>query len=127
MNSFLKYNILSILWAILILVLCLMPGRDLPSVTIFEFDKIVHFGIYVVLAFAMYYGWEKQNSFLFLHRNTLIKILIITSIYGFAVEVMQELFTTDRQFDIFDALANSIGAVAGCLFFSRYIKPKLSQ
>ncbi len=126
MNSFIKYNILSILWAIVILILCLMPGKDLPHVSILNFDKLVHFSVYLLLASMMYYGWKKQNSFSSLHQNTLIKILLITSTYGFAVEIMQELFTTDRHFDIFDALANSMGAVAGS-FFAVYIKPKLSK
>jgi len=120
--SFLKYNWPSILWAAFILVLCLIPGRDLPSVTIFEFDKIVHFTFYVILACLMFYGWRKQISFLSLRQNALIKILIITSVYGFAVEVMQELLTADRHFDIFDALANSSGAVAGSLISVKLFK-----
>ena len=120
--SFLKYNWPSILWAAFILVLCLIPGRDLPSVTIFEFDKIVHFTFYVILAWLMFYGWRKQISFLSLRQNALIKILIITSVYGFAVEVMKELLTADRHFDIFDALANSSGAVAGSLISVKLFK-----
>lgn len=91
-----------------------MPGKDLPSVSILEFDKIIHFLIYVILAFLMYYGWKKQYSFETLHRNTIFKILVITFLYGFAVEVIQELFTADRHFDIYDAAANAGGAVAGC-------------
>jgi VanZ family protein len=103
-----------------------MPGKDLPSVSIFEFDKIVHFTLYLLLALMMYYGWKKQDSFISLHHNTLMKILIITSTYGFAVEIMQELFTTDRHFDIFDALANSIGGTVGSLL-GVYLKPKTSH
>jgi len=120
MYSFFKYNSLSILWASLILIACLMPGKDLPSVTIFEFDKIVHFVLYLALALMMYYGWRKQNSFSALHRNTALKILLITFSYGFAVEIMQELFTADRHFDIFDALANASGAVAGSLLGTKF-------
>ena len=126
MNSFLRYNILSILWAIFILVLCLMPGRHLPRIPIYEFDKIVHFTFYFVLALMMYYGWKKQDLFLSLHHSMITKIIIITSSYGFIIEIMQELFTADRHFDIFDALANSIGAVAGS-FLAIYIKPKLTN
>ena len=125
MSSFIKYNSLSILWAAAILILCLLPGKDLPSLTLFEFDKIGHFIIYLLLVIMMYYGWKKQNSFLVLHHNTLIKILLITSSYGFLVELLQELFTADRHFDIFDALANSTGAVGGSLL-CMYLKPKLS-
>ncbi len=124
MSSFLKYNVASLLWALLILALCLMPGKDLPSITILEFDKLVHFLIYLLLALLMYYGWKKQDSFLSLHHHTVMKILAITFIYGFAVEVIQELFTADRHFDIFDALANSTGAAAGC-YLTSFLKNKL--
>ncbi len=120
--SFLKYNTPSILWAVFILVLCLMPGRELPSLTIWEFDKIGHFGVYLILSMLMVYGWRKQKSFSFLHTKALLKILLITSVYGFAVEVMQELFTTDRHFDMLDALANSTGAVVGSFFSAIFIK-----
>ena len=125
MNSFLKYNIFSIAWAILILILCLMPGKDLPTVNILNFDKLAHFGVYVILSLSMYYGWKKQVSFLSLHSNTIIKILLITSTYGFIVEILQELLTTDRHFDIFDALANAAGGMAGSLM-GTFVKKKLS-
>ena len=92
-----------------------MPGKDLPSVSIWEADKLVHFIVYVLLAVLMYYGWHKQPQILWLKKNTVLKILVITSAYGFAVEVMQEIFTADRHFDLFDALANAIGAIAGSL------------
>jgi VanZ family protein len=90
-----------------------MPGRELPSLTIWEFDKIAHFGVYVILSALMFYGWQKQVSFPFLHKQMFLKILLITSVYGFAVEVMQELFTADRHFDLLDALANAVGAIVG--------------
>jgi VanZ family protein len=111
-------------WAAFILFLCLIPGKDLPSVSIFEADKIGHFGVYLVLSMLMFYGWKRQAAFPSLHQNVFIKILIITSVYGFAVEIMQELFTADRHFDILDAIANSGGAVAGSLI-SMYLRHKL--
>lgn len=110
------------LWAVFILVLCLMPGRDLPSVHLFEADKIGHFSVYVILAALLFYGWKKQSQFPSLHQNVLLKILILTSVYGFAVEVMQELFTADRHFDLFDALANSTGAIVGSLLSAKILR-----
>lgn len=74
----------------------------------------------------MFYGWHKQTSFSWLHQKSFLKIVLITSVYGFAVEVMQEALTTDRQFDIFDALANSSGAVAGSLI-SVYLRAKIAS
>ena len=125
MNSFLKYNALPFFWAFLILVLCLLPGKDLPGFTIFEFDKFLHFGIYLILALLMYYGWKKQISFSSLHHYTVLKILVITFSYGFLVEILQEQLTADRHFDVMDALANSAGAVAGS-FLSPFVKRKLT-
>lgn len=115
MNSFLKYNWPSILWAAFILALCLMPGRDLPSVTLWQADKIVHFFVYVVLAVLLYIGWKKQSAFAWFHQNAFSKILLFTFCYGFAVEIMQELLTADRHFDWYDALANALGGVGGVL------------
>ena len=115
MNSFLKYNSISLLWAALILLACLMPGRDLPDVSIRISDKAIHFIIYLFLSVFTYYGWMKQNAYTSLHRHTISKIVVITSAYGFIVEIMQHLFTADRHFDLMDALANSTGAVAGCV------------
>lgn len=122
MSNFLKYNWPSILWAAFILTLCLLPGRDLPSVTIWEFDKVIHFTFYVILAGLMFWGWRKQDSFSALHTNTFLKILVITFTYGFAVEILQEVLTTDRHFDWLDALANSTGAIAACLISVKLLR-----
>ncbi len=113
LTNFLKYNWPSIFWAAFILGICLMPGRDLPSVSIWEFDKIVHFGVYFLLAVLLYWGWEKQQIVRFLHQQVALKIVLICVAYGFAVEVLQEWLTTDRHFDLFDALANGLGGLVG--------------
>ena len=116
MHLFLKYNWPSLFWAAFILGICLMPGKDLPSVSIFEFDKFVHFACYFILATLLYYGWSKQTLVKYLRSHLLFKLLVLTCSYGFIIEIMQETLTADRHFDIYDALANSAGAVAGSFF-----------
>ncbi len=110
------------MWAAFILWLCLMPGKDLPSVSIWEADKLGHFGVYTVLSCLMVYGWVTQATYSWFHRNTFLKILLITSCYGFAVEIMQDLLTADRHFDLLDALANAAGAIIGCLISVKVFK-----
>lgn len=122
MKSFLKYNTLSIVWTLCILIGCLLPGRDLPEVTFKISDKAIHFVIYFLLSVFTYYGWMKQNTYQSLHRNTILKIVLLTSSYGFIVEILQHILTTDRHFDLYDALANSTGAIAGCIA-CLFIKP----
>lgn len=122
MNSYIKYNWPSILWAAFILLLCLMPGKDLPSVSIWEFDKIGHFCVYALLAALMTWGWNKQQQYVWLHKNVLLKIMLIAASYGFAVEILQEMFTADRHFDILDATANAIGALAGSIISVKLLR-----
>lgn len=97
-----------------------MPGRDLPSVSLWEFDKVAHFGVYFILTGLMLWGWHKQSSFAWFKQNAFLKILLITFVYGFAVEVLQEMFTADRHFDVYDAVANSTGAVVGVWVLKRW-------
>lgn len=99
-----------------------MPVNHLPHVTIYQFDKLVHCSFYIILSVLMFWGWKKQTTFPWLRHNTVVKILLFASAYGFAVEVAQELFTTDRQFDLIDALANSTGAIAGSLISVKLFK-----
>lgn len=121
LRSYLKYNWPSIFWAAFILVICMMPGRHIPKITIPHFDKIVHTGIYIIFALLAYYGWTRQSGFQNLHSNTLIKIIILLSIYGFTIEVIQETLTTDRHFEWLDELANASGSVIGALIGKDFI------
>ena len=126
MKNFLKYNWPSILWAAFILVICLMPGRHVPRITIPHFDKVVHTAIYLIFGALTYYGWTRQHGFESLHQKTLIKIIILLSLYGFTVEILQETLTVDRHFELLDELANATGSVIGALTgrkLTTYIKP----
>ena len=125
MQLFFKYNWPSIFWAAFILGICLMPGKDLPSVSVFQVDKIIHFACYFLLACLLYFGWSKQTYVACLHSNLLLKLLLLTCSYGFIIEVMQETLTKDRHFDSWDALANCAGAVAGSFFSEKVGKYKL--
>ncbi|MFN8287107.1 MAG: VanZ family protein [Chitinophagales bacterium] len=122
MNSFWKYNWPPILWAAFILVLCLMPGKSLPSVSLWQFDKLVHFLFYIILAVLMLYGWRKQWDYPVLKERTIVRILVLTFAYGFLVEIMQDQLTDDRHFDIYDAIANAAGGIVGSLVGGLFIK-----
>ncbi|MBS1617627.1 MAG: VanZ family protein [Bacteroidetes bacterium] len=113
MKSYLKYNWPSILWAAFILVICLMSHRHVPRVTIPYFDKVVHFTLYFILAVLTWYGWTRQKNFPALRANTFIKVILVLTLYGLTIEIMQGTLTPDRSFDLWDELANTTGATAG--------------
>jgi VanZ family protein len=98
---------LAILWTIVIFIGCSMPGRDLPKVNLFDnFDKVVHFTF-----FAVFFGlW-------FLITNKSMKyalvILVISIFYGFGIEFYQLHCVEGRGFDVWDGVADGMGALCG--------------
>ncbi len=97
------------LWAVFILVICLIPAREIPSVGLFQADKIVHIAVYFILTWLFYSSFQKNK----INLSPYHFFLLITTIigYGFFIEIAQELFTTDRHFDMWDAVANGLGTV----------------
>lgn len=122
---FWRYNFLSVGWLLLILVLSFLPGKDLPQVGFFQFDKLVHVLFYLILFVFTYIGWKKQQQLPALQQASVVQIAIGCSVIGLMIECGQHLFTADRYFDMFDALANSIGALAG-LTTTPYLKSYFS-
>jgi VanZ family protein len=119
--SFLKYNLASFVWALLILWLSLRSSSGLPIIDIPHFDKLIHFAFYLVLAMLMFYGWKK-HVFNALHRHAFIGIVIIATAYGVVIELMQESLTSNRHFEALDIVADSIGAIIGSLISVKLFK-----
>lgn len=51
--------------------------------------------------------------------------LVIASIYGVIMEVLQKYLTNARMFDVYDMIANTFGAIIAVLFVIFYRKLKL--
>ncbi|MBK7692485.1 MAG: VanZ family protein [Bacteroidetes bacterium] len=98
---------LAILWTIVIFIGCSMPGRDLPKVNLFDnFDKVVHFTF-----FAVFFGlW-----FLITSKSTkyALVIIVISIFYGFSIEYYQLYCVAGRGFDVWDGVADGLGALCG--------------
>ena len=100
--------VLAVLWHVVLTVLTLMPGKDLPQVDIVDFDKVAHLGAFGLM------------TWLYL-RTRIARPAIIAAgcaTYGALIEVMQGALTADRQADPYDALANAIGCVLALLIFT---------
>jgi VanZ family protein len=102
---------LAIGWTLLIFILCLLPGNELPRVNVPFIDKWAH-----VLLFAGF-------SFLWLcagpatRLSRLFIILAISIFTGWLVEYIQGNFVPGRYQDNMDTLADAVGGLAGILFF----------
>ena len=87
-----KPNLLTIGWALVILILCGIPGRDIPHISFLEilsFDKWVHAGIFLVLTLLAIRGFRMQRKFETLSRHAVVIALILCIAYGGSLEIMQ--------------------------------------
>jgi VanZ family protein len=118
-----KYSLgLAIGWTLLIAVLCLVKFGSLPSFSVSSADKYIH--IILHFGFTLFWGFyfsQKQNQ---IALPTIINIVILSVLYGILVEVLQETFTTTRHADIFDVLANLVGALIALGVFTFIKKTK---
>ncbi len=108
-----KY-IKSILWSIVIIVLCFTPGDRFSGVgpDIPYFDKFVHFIFFFVLSFILQY--EAKNV---INLKHCLLILLYAVILGGFIELIQEYLISGRSGEIFDLEADVIGAVMAFVFF----------
>lgn len=97
-------------WTLLILFLSFKSPANVPNITIPNADKVVHFMFYFVFVFLWY-------RYLFFIKKTkaihLFLLVVVAITIGILVEIGQGYFTITRQSDIFDVVANSLGAIVG--------------
>ncbi len=109
-----------IAWFFLVLVLICLPGRDLPEVdswlTAIFFDKWVHAGLFAILTFLFIYPVTKMSFSGAIKKKTAFKIAIAACVWGLTTEFIQKYFVPDREFDIFDWLADSFGILTAYIF-----------
>lgn len=114
-------NIFKTYWktfCVLLLIFYASTTRSTPDIglahMIPHFDKVVHFGMYFVLAFTACFDQHLSSSN---NISRLLPILFFAILYGIIMELLQEYFFPPRTGSFYDCLANSIGSIAGCGFF----------
>ncbi|WP_406685023.1 VanZ family protein [Seonamhaeicola sp. MEBiC1930] len=91
------------------IVVSLIRLNNLPDIKLSFGDKIFHFGAYAVLTIFWFYSFI--NTFNFKFKKALVSALILSVIFGIVIEVLQGKMTDYRAFDVYDALANTLGAL----------------
>lgn len=117
---FLRHTRYAFLWAFLILVLCGIPGRDIPHFSFLEmlsFDKFVHAALFFILIVLFIRGFSQQNDSRFIKTYPRSIAFAFCIVYGGALELMQDAVFEERSADVFDFIANSFGSVTGLIFY----------
>ena len=76
-------------------------------------DKIAHIGIHFINVCLLYIVASKYRF-----NIRLVLLLAISVVYGIIIEVLQEVFTINRQLDVYDMLANTFGATIALIFIT---------
>lgn len=97
----------AIVWTILIVLACTLPGKSLPNAPILGFDKIVHVGMFV--------GWTSLWLLLFPKSRFFLVLLGIA--FGIFLEFYQQWLPFNRTFDWWDAAADGLGVMVGLGFY----------
>jgi glycopeptide antibiotics resistance protein len=115
-----KPNLPTVLWALLILILCGIPGRDIPHFSFLEllsFDKWVHAGIFFVLVMLAIRGFRLQQRSAYVRANAIFLATGLSVMYGGLLEIMQGTLFAERSADFYDFIANSFGCFLAALLY----------
>lgn len=93
----------------------------MPKVKIENIDKIVHILIFffLLMIWQLYVFRIRGNELL---RRDVLGLFIAGLIFGTLIEVVQEMFTAARSFDLLDIAADMIGVALAVLVFQK-LKP----
>jgi VanZ family protein len=107
---FIFYQLPAIGWACLIFISSSITAAEMPDLSIFRFDKVIHFGVYFVFAFLLYRAFRYQTRFPVLAHHAAIVTIAAVILFG-ASDEFHQFFVPGRQADIFDLIADTTGAV----------------
>lgn len=113
-----------ITWSVFLAIAMLLPSDQIPKSTLLSFDKLIHLGVFMVYSFSISKAFDPIQA----QKGSKIKVtgiaLTISIVYGAALELLQQ-FIPGRMTDIYDLLANTLGAVLGTIVFITFSKLSL--
>lgn len=120
-----------IAWFFVVLVLICLPSDEIPEprgwfdwIKLIQFDKMVHSGIFGLLAYLFMRPIAKSYFSQQAKWNYFLKISLAGCIWGLTTELIQKFFVPTRRFDLVDWAADSIGVLLALLFARRVFLKK---
>ena len=117
-----KYFLPATLWSGVIFILSTRPGIDLPEswMDFISWDKVGHVGVYCILTILLLRGFYQKNAKEDLSTTLSTLMVVISSIYGISMEIVQYSFFPGRFFEVMDIIANIIGSLIGLIIFKHF-------
>ncbi len=118
----LRYMIL-LTYLIIITSLSLLPSSSLPipeSGLFPHADKVIHFGMYTILTFLLFFTWPDK----FYGKYKKFLPLLVVFFWGTIMEVIQGAGGYGRHFSTLDILANTLGFFPGWLAWKWFFRKR---
>ena len=98
-------------WTLVIFLLMILPKSEIPHQGLFgikHLDKLVHAVLFGLFVWFWYGSLRKTGN----HKGNVLawQLLALAISYGIAMEFVQHYFT-DRDFDTWDIVADTLGAL----------------
>jgi VanZ family protein len=97
----LKY--FTIIISVLILIVVLIPGANVPNINFIGFDKIVHISMFAAWAVALRFDVVSLRPW---------AVVMLGMLFSLFTEITQ-LFVEGRSFDLYDLVADLVGLMIG--------------
>jgi VanZ family protein len=106
------------LFTLVIALLSLLPSSEMSGISWFHipfFDKIVHVGMYYLLAIFFLYALENSRPKLDFRLASIV--FLVGIVYGGLLEILQYLMHAGRSADWIDFMADCLGSLSGILLY----------
>ncbi len=101
---------LAITWSVILFIGCALPGNELPDLSHGR-DKWVHLAGFAPFGLLWSLACRRWQW-----------VIIAGAVFGLLIEVYQGVMPIGRSFDLFDALADTVGVAMGIGLFWLYQK-----
>ena len=103
----------AIVWTLVILGACFLPGSEIPDLRIPLADKWVHFVLFGVFAFLWLLAFPTRTAL------RLLAVFVISVAFGYGVELLQGALRPwlGRSYSGMDAVADAVGGALGTAAF----------
>ena len=111
----------SVIWFFIIIIGSLLPSSEVRSIDVS--DKWIHFVFYAIFSFLLFLSTHTNTKSL----NSCVKrwslVLIIGTVVGLSIELIQRSLISGRHGEWMDVLVNTIGLLGG-VFVAELLKSK---
>ncbi len=110
----------ALFWTGLVSSLCLIQSGNIPSVDAIPYvDKMVHVFFHFVFTSLWFLCFRMQMKSVAVLKSLLFSFLF-SFCFGITIEILQDIFTATRKADVYDVMANVIGAFLAVFTFLRF-------